>query len=59
MMTGKSCRGEHPKVDETRDAIQKSNEQIKEQLKEVNDKSKSDEERMKALLEMLGGQKKE
>jgi len=45
-------------VDETRDAIQKSNEQIKEQLKEVNDKSKSDEERMKALLEMLGGQKK-
>ena len=58
MMTGEIVRGEHPKVDETRDAIQKSNEQIKEQLKEVNDKSKSDEERMKALLEMLGGQKK-
>ena len=58
MMTGKSCEENTQKVDETRDAIQKSNEQIKEQLKEVNDKSKSDEERMKALLEMLGGQKK-
>ena len=58
MMTWKSCEENTQKVDETRDAIQKSNEQIKEQLKEVNDKSKSDEERMKALLEMLGGQKK-
>lgn len=58
MMTGKSREENTQKVDETRDAIQKSNEQIKEQLKEVNDKSKSDEERMKALLEMLGGQKK-
>lgn len=58
MMTGKSCEENTQKVDETRDAIQKSHEQIKEQLKEVNDKSKSDEERMKALLEMLGGQKK-
>ena len=47
MMTGKSCEENTQKVDETRDAIQKSNEQIKEQLKEVNDKSKSDEERMK------------
>ena len=52
MMTGKSCEENTQKVDETRDAIQKSNEQIKEH------KSKSDEERMKALLEMLGGQKK-
>ena len=40
MMTGKSCEENTQKVDETRDAIQKSNEQIKEQLKEVNDKSK-------------------
>ena len=36
----------------------KSNEQIKEQLKEVNDKSKSDEERMKALLEMLADRRR-
>lgn len=45
MMTGKSCEENTQKVDETRDAIQKSMKQIKEQLKEVNDKSKSDEER--------------
>ena len=58
MMTGKSREENTQKVDETRDAIQKSSDQMKEQLKGINDKSKSDEERMKALLEMLGGQKK-
>lgn len=58
MMTGKSREENTQKVDETRDAIQKSNDQMKEQLKGINDKSKSDEERMKALIEMLGGQQK-
>ena len=58
MMTGKSREENTQKVDETRDAIQKSSDQMKEQLKGINDKSKSDEERMKALLEMLGGQQK-
>ncbi len=54
MMTGKSCEENTQKW--TRHAMpsKKSNEQIKEQLKEVNDKSKSDEERMKAFARDAG-----